>query len=258
MLTLADFRVPFAIGRVHDDRARMGRHGAVHRFNRNAAPVPVYADRVLRNSPDSVGARPMRQQRRGATWLSGALSVAAACACASTEARGPASHAPLVVPAPERRLRRGEIVPGFRVETFNGSVLDSRNLVGKDAFVLVFFATWCPVCRYKLPVVRRVADEYSHAVSFFGIVLDPPEDRDRVLRYVASYRLSFPLIDGHRFARFAVAYDPSHTVPVVIVIDRRGFPVEYQSGFSWRDARRLRAALGAALRGPGDAAPTAP
>jgi thiol-disulfide isomerase/thioredoxin len=154
-------------------------------------------------------------------------------------------------------LRRGEIVPGFRVETFDGSVLDSRDLVGKDPFVLVFFATWCPVCRYKLPVVRSLADEYSHDVPFLGVVLDPPEYRDRVLGYVTRYGLSFPLIDGLRFARFTFAYDPSHTVPVVIVVDRRGYPVEYQSGFSWRDARRLRAALDSARSLPADAPSTA-
>jgi thiol-disulfide isomerase/thioredoxin len=193
-----------------------------------------------------VGARAKRQERQGTAWLTGALTLAAACACTTPGARGASTRTPTVVPAPERMLRRGEIVPGFRVETFDGSVIDSRDLVGKDAFVLVFFATWCPVCRYKLPVVQSLADEYSHDVSFFGIVLDPPEYRDRVLDYVPRYRISFPLIDGHRFARFTVAYDPTHTVPVVIVVDRRGYPVEYQSGFSWRDARRLRAALDAA------------
>ncbi|MBN1608758.1 MAG: TlpA family protein disulfide reductase [Polyangiaceae bacterium] len=200
----------------------------------------------------------MRQRPRAATRLTGALSLAAACACSTAQMPGASAQAPVVVRAPERMLRRGQVVPDFRVETFDGSTIDSRDWVGSGAFVLVFFATWCPVCRYKLPVVRGLAAEYAHDVPFLGVVLDPPEYRDRVLGYVARYELSFPLIDGHRFARFTASYDPSHTVPVVIVIDRRGFPVEYQSGFSWRDADRLRAALDAARSTPGDAVRTGP
>jgi thiol-disulfide isomerase/thioredoxin len=213
----------------------------------------VYADRVSRDIPDSVDARAAPPWRLGRTWLAGAVSLAVAWGCASTEP----SRSPVIAPVPERVLRRGEVVPAFRVETFDGSVVDSRGLVGKQAFVLVFFATWCPVCRYKLPVVGRLAGEYSHEVSFLGVVLEPPEHRDRTVGYAARYGLSFPLIDGLRFGRFTRAYDPSHTVPVVIVVDRRGYPIEYQSGFSWRDARRLRAALNAARAAPRAATSTA-
>ena len=43
-------------------------------------------------------------------------------------------------------------------KTTEGKLVDSRDLVGKQAFMLVYFATWCGVCRMKLPMVKFVLE----------------------------------------------------------------------------------------------------
>jgi peroxiredoxin len=136
----------------------------------------------------------------------------------------------------------------------DGTVFDSRELLGKRPFVLVFFATWCRVCEMKIPEVADLLRD-GPPTTVIGVSLDDREDYTKVPGFVARHRFTFPSVRGDDFPAFALAYDPLQTVPVVAVIGPNGFLIDYQIGYSVTHRARLAAALDIARRMPQDAPP---
>ena len=71
--------------------------------------------------------------------------------------------------AAERGTKVGNLAPEFQLVQMDGSGLSLANLSGKPA-VLVFWASWCRICRDEAPLVNKLADSYaSRGVRVFGI-----------------------------------------------------------------------------------------
>lgn len=147
---------------------------------------------------------------------------------------------------PSRSIDAEHPVPPFRIETTEGDVLDSSELVGQRPFMLVYFATWCGVCRTTLPMVQFVLDHYDPDIEVYGVVMDDANTWDRVPAYLEKYDIDYDLVQAERFPRFAAAYSPSGIVPAVTVVGRRGFLVHYQHGYSRQHFPRLVEALASA------------
>lgn len=139
-------------------------------------------------------------------------------------------------------------VPEFQLRTEQGRPLDSRQLVGERAFVVVFFATWCAVCDLKLPLLRR-AVQTTAPVTVIGVSVDDPQTWPRVAPYLRKHGLtSMPLVRAQRHPAFAISYNPFSTVPLVVVVGQNGGLVDYQIGYAPNDGQRLEAAVRLAKR----------
>jgi peroxiredoxin len=187
-----------------------------------------------------------------------ALIAVSAVGCAPAETPS-ASAAKAVVEEeassePFRVVSPTEPVPKFRVVATNGSVFDSEALIGKEPFVVAFYATWCKVCEFKLPDLLDVLHE-SGKIAAIGVAVDDEDTWKNVDRYAARHRLPFPTVRGGSFPRFALAYDPFQTVPVVAVVGRNGYLVDYQIGYSSTHRERLIAAVELASRMSPDSPP---
>lgn len=167
-----------------------------------------------------------------------------ACARPSEAAEGPRPVEPVL--GPFRVLSPREPVPPFRLIATDGTELDSERLVGKRPFVVVFFTTWCGVCEIKLPLVREVAEQHAREVAFIAVSIDGPETWREVAPAMRRHALDFPVVRGEWFPRFALAYDPLQTVPVVAVVGKDGFLVDYQVGWASNHRQRLHAAIAVA------------
>lgn len=148
-----------------------------------------------------------------------------------------------------------EKVPAFRVRTTKGVPVDSQDLVGKRAFVVVFFATWCDVCEMKLPVLSRALDVVGGHIPVIGVSVDEPDTWHAVGDYVERVGFRHPTVRGSDFPRFSTAYDPLSTVPAVAIVGRNGYLVDYQLGYGPSHPRRLLLALKVARDMPADAPP---
>jgi thiol-disulfide isomerase/thioredoxin len=149
---------------------------------------------------------------------------------------------------PDRPIDTRQPVPAFRVRTLDGDVIDSRELVGEEPFMLVYFATWCHVCEMKLPMVRHVLENYDPDLLVLGVVVDDQETWHRVPSYMSRHHLDFEMVRAIDFPRFAMAYSPSGLVPAVTIVGRNGYLVDYQHGYSRRHYPRLVEALRIAHR----------
>lgn len=99
--------------------------------------------------------------------------------------------------------------PAFELELLDGRVLDMTEQWSERPVVLVFFESWCSLCREQQPEINEVAEDYRDIVLFVGIA--GLSDRADVEEYVADTRIAFPVgtdPDGMRWLRYAVAEPP--------------------------------------------------
>lgn len=148
--------------------------------------------------------------------------------------------------APEQR------VPDFRVATEACEVFDSRELVGKQPFVVVFFASWCAVCEHRMPLLRDALRARSGDVVPVWVSLDDAAEgwtqTDAFLdRHALARRSAVP---GRDFLGFSLGYNPFRSVPVVVVVGRSGRVVTVQIGVREGDEHVLEQALDAAITEP--------
>jgi len=111
-------------------------------------------------------------------------------------------------------LRRGRVI---RLSDYKGKVL-----------LVNFWATWCPPCRAEMPDLIKLQEEYGkRGLQIVGIAY-PPEKRAEVLGFTRSIKVNYPIALGTR--EMKMLFDKSETLPLTIVIDRRGFVRERIEG----------------------------
>ncbi|HEX9079197.1 MAG TPA: TlpA disulfide reductase family protein [Desulfuromonadaceae bacterium] len=124
--------------------------------------------------------------------------------------------------------RPGQQAPNFKVVTTSGQPVSLNNYRGY-VLVMDFFATWCPPCRASIPHLMTMNRKYGkQGLQILGQSLD--EDGESVVReFVAEQRINYPVA----LATEKVAADYGiNSVPVLVVIDKRGKVVEVYHGFS--------------------------
>lgn len=122
-------------------------------------------------------------------------------------------HAPTQFPA-LKDLRRGRVI---RLSDYKGKVV-----------LVNFWATWCPPCRAEMPDLVRLQRDYGkRGLQIVGITC-PPERRVEVLGFIRSVKVNYPIALGTR--EIKMLFDASETLPLTIVIDRRGFVRERIEG----------------------------
>lgn len=133
-------------------------------------------------------------------------------------------------------------VPDFSVQSYDGNVLNSGDLVGHEPFVVVFFATWCQVCDLKMPVLKQVLDELG-PITTIMVSVDDAETWPHVPGYLKEHRFNYPVVSALAYPRFSASYNPFQAVPLVVVVGKNGGLVDYQMGFADTHQKRLEDAI---------------
>ncbi len=196
-------------------------------------------------------------------WLSG-CGLAAQPAPAGAQAAAPerstalgsqkAARARCSVPVEQElaedppQIEPDERVPEFLLASERCEIFDSRELVGKQPFVVVFFASWCSVCEHKLPQVRDALQERGKQITSLFVSLDESDGWDATERFLERNGLAPTLaVAGRDYLSFSLGYNPFRSVPVVVVVGRSGRVVDVQVGVREGDEERLDEALDIAI-----------
>jgi len=203
-----------------------------------------------------------------AARLLGVLVIACACACAASapssrrSAAAPPAFASIDAPSaracpvgPEpltrspQRITPAERVPEFLLATEACEVIDSRELVGKVPFVVVFFASWCSVCEHRVPRLREALERRSGQLTALWVTLDDAQDGwEETHDFLARHALvPTSAVAGRDFLGFSLGYNPFRSVPVVVIVGRSGRIVGVQIGVRDGDDAELEQALDDAI-----------
>lgn len=150
---------------------------------------------------------------------------------------------------PPQQITPAERVPDFLLATEACDAIDSRELVGKVPFVVVFFASWCEVCEHRVPLLRDALQRRAGQVTALWVTLDEARDgwsetHDFLERHALTPTSA---IAGRDFLGFSLGYNPFRSVPVVVVVGRSGKVVAVQIGVRDGDDAELEQALDDAI-----------
>ena len=113
--------------------------------------------------------------------------------------------------------------------------------------VMVFFATWCDLCSYKLETVRRATTEVGGA-DVVLVAVDDDKTKHHVPGFLREHRmLHAPVIDGLSHPDFVSRFNPASALPFVLVVDNDGRAVDAQVGLRSGDGQRLENSLRLAM-----------
>jgi thiol-disulfide isomerase/thioredoxin len=91
-----------------------------------------------------------------------------------------------------------------------------------QVIVLNFWATWCIPCRAEMPILVSLQKKYlGRGVQFIGASVDEENSREKVLHFVRSLKIGFPILLGATVAdmqRFGLG----DSLPATAIIDRDG------------------------------------
>jgi peroxiredoxin len=108
--------------------------------------------------------------------------------------------------------------PSFELPLLDGEVVDSDEQWADRPMVLIFFESWCELCRDQQAEINDLAEEYRDVVLFLGIAgLSEAED---LRAYVDENDVAYPVgtdPSGEVWLRYA-AREP----PLVALISKGG------------------------------------
>lgn len=97
-----------------------------------------------------------------------------------------------------------------------GEKVSLRSFVGRKPLVLVFWATWCPVCREEVPTLNRLGS--NPAIQVLAVNLG--ESPKKVQSFVAAYHVGYPVVRDPAW-QSATAYQVLG-IPACIILDKGG------------------------------------
>jgi thiol-disulfide isomerase/thioredoxin len=129
-------------------------------------------------------------------------------------------------------------VPEFELAAPGGVLYSSKALVGQQAFVTVFFATWCDYCQVELKAMQQ-AFAKTGPLPVIPVSVDGPDTWQRVPGYLAAFGIHERAVRASDYPRFAASYDPFDTVPLLVIVGRNGGLVDCLVGYDPAHAERL-------------------
>ena len=107
-------------------------------------------------------------------------------------------------------------VPDFTLQSPSGDKISLAAYVGKKPVLLVFWASWCPLCRSAVPRLNRI---YS-ASKVQVLAVNVEESRRKATSFISEYGVTYPVVldpDGKATATFQMP-----GVPGYVIIDTAG------------------------------------
>ena len=112
----------------------------------------------------------------------------------------------------------GKLAPDFQLPSLNGQSVSLSDFRGKPV-LLNFWATWCGPCRFEMPFIQGIYEEWSDK-GLVVLAINTGESSSKVRGFLQSHSLSFPvLLDTNQDV--ALKYN-IRAIPTTFFIDKDG------------------------------------
>jgi thiol-disulfide isomerase/thioredoxin len=144
---------------------------------------------------------------------------------------GESANKPVAAPAPAAPLPAS--LMATELKTIDGKAIKLSDYAGK-VVVVNLWATWCGPCRYEIPHLINLAEEYKGRVEFIGLTNeDPVDDLEKVKEFVRDQKINYTV--GWTTQEFALGMMQGqirNSIPQSFVIARDGRVLKRFIGFS--------------------------
>ena len=113
----------------------------------------------------------------------------------------------------------GAPAPRLELKTIDGELIDLKELYGKKAVYLKFWATWCVPCRQQMPHFEHVYATAGSDLAVIAINVGFNDSIEAIRDYQKKLGITMPIVfdDGRLGAVFHLRVTPTH-----IVVGRNG------------------------------------
>lgn len=108
----------------------------------------------------------------------------------------------------------------FTLPDASGKQVSLAQFIGKKPVLLVFWATWCAICKEEVPVINRMHSEPPMSGKVQILALDFMESEKKVNAFISSKKVAYPVLLDRR-GRVARKYKVVG-IPTYILFDRDG------------------------------------
>jgi len=163
---------------------------------------------------------------------------------AVTQTQGTTSQAAPETPSASTNV--GDPMPAYSAKKLDGSNYDLGGEKGSVVLVNVW-ATWCGPCRFEIPELQKLHDEFAkRGFKVVGVSVDQ-DDTKVVKDFVAEQKMTYPVVldPDQRIASLL----QTTVLPTTVLLDRKGKIVWRMVGAIPGGDPTLKKALSAALAG---------
>lgn len=130
------------------------------------------------------------------------------------------------------------LAPDFKLQDIKGNSVNLSSYRGKEAVILLFWATWCPYCRRELKNLNGMYQQLKNE-GFEVLTVNVGESLSRAQDFVKDYQLSYKvLLDKD----ISVAYSYGVVgIPFYLIIDKQGKVRFADSYFPHSEYKKLAA-----------------
>ncbi len=90
-----------------------------------------------------------------------------------------------------------------------------------NVILLNFWATWCGPCKYEIPVLVELQEQYrSDGLQVIGVSVD--DTLEKLEPFVKQFNMNYPVLLGLGHDDVQDTYGPLYTVPISVLISRDG------------------------------------
>ena len=197
--------------------------------------------------PDDNAPLPEPRLSRRAAWMAmGSVALALGLLWAASDLSDPHVDDQLDVIAADEASdadATGKPAPlHYTLKDMNGAEVRLASYKGK-IILLNFWATWCEPCKYEIPDLISLQEQYADDLVVLGFSVD--DTPEQLKAYAAEYKVNYPMLVGSGHENIQDAYGPMWGIPVTIVIARDGTIARKQSGIRTREQfeREIKALL---------------
>lgn len=89
----------------------------------------------------------------------------------------------------------GDEVFDYEMKTIDGVKVTSADFKGSNPVMLVFWATWCPVCEEEIPRLKEIYETFHpKGLEILAINVGVNDSVRKVTRYVNKHKIMYPVI----------------------------------------------------------------
>lgn len=140
--------------------------------------------------------------------------------------------ATLLLVSGSARAQSSQQAPPLALKDTRGRLFSLADYKGK-VVLLNFWATWCAPCRAEIPDLIKMQTQYGNkGLRIIGITY-PPEKISDVRRFMRKLGVNYRVAMGTKATK--ALFTSSETLPVTVVIDRKGTLRDVVEGIMYSD-----------------------
>lgn len=109
----------------------------------------------------------------------------------------------------------------FKLKDLEGKEVSLASFKDPNKVVLLnFWATWCGPCKAEIPGFVKLQDKYRDKLTIIGYSVD--DTAELAKKYVAEYKINYPIVLGEGREELQDAYGPIWGIPASFIISKDG------------------------------------